>query len=134
MLPNSKTMDTLIKRMQNSRTISQVQDFKIMGIIIKRYQYNDTISHCSHHKHHKTFTPFHLAIAITLVTWVTSKYYRSIFWTLVNSFLKHFILQKDKKGFFCSLQNMFFLLSFFLLSFGCNLSARLSECILSILM
>ena len=68
MLPNSKTMDTLIKRMQNSRTISQVQDFKIMGIIIKRYQYNDTISHCSHHKHHKTFTPFHLAIAITLVT------------------------------------------------------------------
>ena len=63
MLLGAKTMDTLVKRMHNTRTISQVQ---IIGIIIKRNRYNDTISHCSHHKHHKTLTPFHRAIAITL--------------------------------------------------------------------
>ena len=63
MLPGSKTKDTLVKCMHNSRTISQVQGFKIMGIIIKR---TNTISHCSHHKHHKTLTPLHRAIAITL--------------------------------------------------------------------
>ena len=34
MLPSSKTMDSLIKRMHNSRTISQIQDFKIMGMIM----------------------------------------------------------------------------------------------------
>ena len=63
MLLGAKTMDTLVKRMHNTRTISQVQ---IIGIIIKRNRYNDTISHCSHHKHHQTLTPFHRAIAITL--------------------------------------------------------------------
>ena len=34
MLPGSKTMDALIKRMHNSRTISQIHDFKIMGMIM----------------------------------------------------------------------------------------------------
>ena len=33
MLPGPKTMDTLVKHMHNSRTIGQVRDFKIMGII-----------------------------------------------------------------------------------------------------
>ena len=63
MLLGAETMDTLVKRMHNTRTISQVQ---IIGIIIKRNRYNDTISHCSHHKHHQTLTPFHRAIVITL--------------------------------------------------------------------
>ena len=60
------SMDTPVKSMHNSRKISQVQDFKIMGIIIKLSRYNDKISHCSHHKHHKALTPLHCAIVITL--------------------------------------------------------------------
>ena len=95
MLPGSKTMDTLVKLMYNNKTVSQVQDFKIMGIIIRRSRCNDAISHCSYCKHHKTLTPLHLAIAITLDEMSISKDYRSIFWTLVNGFLKYFILQKE---------------------------------------
>ena len=45
LLPGCRTIDTLVKRMHRSRTNSQDQDFEIMGIIIKRNRYNDTISH-----------------------------------------------------------------------------------------
>ena len=66
MLLSSETMDTLVKCMYNSRTINQVQDYKIMGTMIKRNRYNNTINHYCHHKHHKTLTSLHPLIAITV--------------------------------------------------------------------
>ena len=94
MLLGSKTMDTLIKHMHTSRTLSQVQDFKIISIIIKCNHYNDTVSHCRHHKHHKTLPLFHRAIAITQDEMSNIKRLQISFLNICYQFFKTFCITK----------------------------------------